>query len=53
MNQTESGRKARGRALESSRNETRYLPTERRLARKGPRLKLRACFAAPDPPVLG
>ncbi|MNY54326.1 hypothetical protein D3C86_1901820 [compost metagenome] len=39
--------------MESSRNEARYLPTERRLAPRGPRLKLRACFAAPDAPVLG
>ena len=38
--------------MESSRNEARYLPTERRLAPRGPRLKLRACFAAPDAPVL-
>lgn len=39
--------------MESSRNEARYLPTERRLAPRGPRLKLRACFAAPDAQSLG
>ena len=39
--------------MESSRNEARYLPTERCLAARDPRLKLRACFAAPDVPVLG
>lgn len=38
--------------MESSRNEARYLPTERRLAPRGPRLQLRACFAAPDASVL-